>query len=884
MTSRSLPLWAPLLASCGASAPMSSLGPAEEGDAVAQAPMGALDGAEAEALAKLGYLDEANFGVGGGAKDKRTRGAELAKAEGRLAARDEPNDDAKPSPTGSDPGKDEAPETRRWFPEAFLWRPLVQTGTEGQAVVDVDVPHQLTTWRILALAHDRQGQQAGSVHTFDTRLPIYVDPVVPGFLYSGDRLMLPVQAVNGTPDPVVADLRVEASGSMSGLGRATVALGSGGSDVRTIPLEVTGAGTATILGRLSADGVTDSAERRIPVSPAGRPVEQRRGSTVSGNTRLHLPPPTATDPQTETLQIVVFPGPLAVLQSEVERIAAGARPADGAYGFAVASHLRTLAEVAGVEVEDRVLRKLEIVSWQRIVPYTHAPTAGQAADLLTALARVADHDLVDGLRPRLAATVIADQRADGTWSRQPTSTLQRVLVDTGIAARSLPADATGPRLRARGAIERLADQVDDGYTASILLAAGLVQGAQADAMMELVESMITVSATGQRSLDLPPGVTDPWGLRPTRAQALAYAALALPDDHEARGDLVGQLMGGWSARHGFGAGLADAVALDAIAQALPTTPQQIDVALTLDGVQAATARLDPTQPRVPAILDAAPGGLDVEIGLTATPEVPGLSFVATRRSWVPWSAGDASALAGGRRGGRRPGHGPRQPGHPGADDGRPVRIRPGDRAGPARRSRPRRGSSGPGPRHRRHPRGVPRSDPADDPRVRGGGDPGAGPAGQHRLRRSVPDDPADRGRRRPSAGGVGAGSVDRGGGGVVISGKGARAPSQTAPAIPLMAPSTQAPHRRGFDNATSGRGGSPSPTRPATSAPHPPTRTPSGRALAPLPRPTPPRGQPHPPSRTPPGRALTPSSPPQPRPPNSPQGSQADGRMQRQRG
>ncbi len=97
------------------------------------------------------------------------------------------------------PGGDaEAPTTRSWFPESFLWMPLVQTDASGQAQVEVQVPDSLTTWRVLGLAWSPGGAQAGDVMTVLSTKDAYVDLAVPASLYTGDELELPVQVVNTT--------------------------------------------------------------------------------------------------------------------------------------------------------------------------------------------------------------------------------------------------------------------------------------------------------------------------------------------------------------------------------------------------------------------------------------------------------------------------------------------------------------------------------------------------------------------------------------------------------------------------------------------------------------------------------------------------------------
>ncbi len=521
--------------------------------------------------------------------------------------------------------------TRSWFPESLLWRPLVETDADGLATVPMRVPDQLTTWRILALAHDRRGQQAGAEHRFVGTLPVYVEPVVPGFLYAGDQVSLPVQAMNTTDQRLEAQLTVTASGAGVGSAGGALSLSPGGSAVRMLPMQLDGAGSASVKASLAAGDVRDAAERTIPVNPQGRPVETSRGGGLTGERSLALKAPKGADPRTERVEVLVFPGPLAVVQAELERLAAG--PTDGAYAFAVAAQAETLAAAVGVELDPEVLRRLRILAWQRVVRATRAPSAADAADLLLGMHDLHGHELAEQRVRILEATLQKGQRADGSWSRNSRSSLQQVIVETALAARVLPDDASGPRLRAQGALERLLPEVKDAYTAAVVLASGLVPDDDAPALRKLVEEAL-VERDGQTTLPVPDGVVNAWGVRPSSSEMLAVGALAL--EGEARGDLVAALMQRWSATYGFGAGRADPLALEAVVEALPTHDGEVSIALSLDG-RRVQASIDPSQPGVPAVLTAAAGGAE-KLTLTATPEVPGLTFVATRRSWVPWGA------------------------------------------------------------------------------------------------------------------------------------------------------------------------------------------------------------------------------------------------------
>ncbi len=159
---------------------------------------------------------------------------------------------------------------RAWFPETFLFSPRVVTDAEGRAEVEAKVPDRLTTWRVLALAHSRGGGQAGALTSFRGTLPAYVDPVVPPFLFAGDRIRLPVQVVNTTAADIAEPLAVEVQGARGGHAAAALRVPSGGSALRTVEVAADRPGTAVVRAVL---GATDAVVRAFPIHPSGRPLQ-----------------------------------------------------------------------------------------------------------------------------------------------------------------------------------------------------------------------------------------------------------------------------------------------------------------------------------------------------------------------------------------------------------------------------------------------------------------------------------------------------------------------------------------------------------------------------------------------------------------------------------
>jgi hypothetical protein len=538
-------------------------------------------------------------------------------------------------------GQDAPERTRSWFPEAFLWQPLVETAPDGTATVPFTVPDSLTQWRILALAHDASGQQTGAVATFESSLPVYVDPVVPGWLHAGDRLLLPIQVMNNTAEPVQGTLTVEATGPWTGSGSAAVNLSAGGSDVRSLPLVVTGAGEARLVARLRAGDASDAAERTIPVRPSGRPVTDTAGGTLTDERPLAVDSAPGADPGTQELEVVLFGGPLAVLQAELGRLGAGARPVDAAYGFALSARAEALGAAAGTPVAPETLRKVRLLAWQRVVREARAADAGRAADLLASMSGDLGVEAAGPVRTALLRAVVDGQRADGTWGRRNNAPLQELLVNTAWTARTVPESQQASRLRASASLERFLHEVKDPYTAAVLLASGRLDGDAAAPLLQLLTEAIRRDEDGTPRIEVPPGIVNPWGYRPPPAEVVAFAVLALPDGPERR-DLAATLLAGWSASGGFGAGMADVLALEAVTAALPATTGEVAVSLLADGAVVASGRFDPARPGEPLLLQGRPAP-GATLSLRADPPVGGVAFVATRRSWVPWSATDRLA-------------------------------------------------------------------------------------------------------------------------------------------------------------------------------------------------------------------------------------------------
>ena len=187
---------------------------------------------------------------------------------------------------------------------------LVEVPESGTVTVPVTVPDTLTSWRVLALGQTRSGAQGGAITTFASTLPAYVDVVVPTFLYTGDRVQLPVQAVNQLGDPLSAPLTVEADGIP--IGGGSVSVGGYGSTTQRVTLPAIKAGSLHVLARL---GSIDTVDRVVPVRQLGRPIEKVRAGTL-GDART-FPLSGSPGGVGGSLLVTAFPGALGVVGDEL---------------------------------------------------------------------------------------------------------------------------------------------------------------------------------------------------------------------------------------------------------------------------------------------------------------------------------------------------------------------------------------------------------------------------------------------------------------------------------------------------------------------------------------------------------------------------------------
>jgi hypothetical protein len=566
----------------------------------------------------------------------------MRRAKAKEAPKDRSEGELDGRMTDAEQGGDDAP-TRAWFPESFVFEPLVVTDGDGLASLEVTVPDQLTDWRILALAHDRDGGQAGAEARFASTLPVYLDVAEPPTLRVGDVVKLPLQVVNNQGEAFRGGLSARTEGAaVHGATSGTLGIEGHDSFLEYVDLHADRPGQATLKVDLVA---TDRVERPVVVVPTGRRLDRAQGGTLAAPREFSITAPYGAQPGSSSLSLVVYPGPLAILAEEMGRSLPGAHLQDAAYGFALAGHGRDIAARLGQEIDEDALRRSRILAYQRLVRFTRSPDLPSAVVALAAARTQPDDELATALASRLVEQVSYGQSPDGSfaaaWSGNSAS-LPRALAMSAMAAHW--AGELAPRVsqRAAGFAARNAGYVSDPYTAALLLASGLVQGPQADRLLEQLLEGVETLPDGTRVVRPGGDAQRLDGRSPGTVECTAWAVLALAgrgDQQELVSDLAAALLGSYRPGRGFGDGLAGLAALEALSVVFDQPlPETVQVRLLVDGQELMTRDMNMAGNYAPLVAQAAAPAMagPHSYRIEASPAVPGLAFSLTQTAYLPW--------------------------------------------------------------------------------------------------------------------------------------------------------------------------------------------------------------------------------------------------------
>jgi uncharacterized protein YfaS (alpha-2-macroglobulin family) len=152
------------------------------------------------------------------------------------------------------------------FNPLATFAPAVYTDEAGRATVQVQLPDNLTRYRIMAVAVADQKYFGSAEANLTARLPLMVRPSAPRFLNFGDRFELPVVVQNQTDDELSVDLAVRGSNlELTGDPGVNVTVPANDRVEVRFPAATANAGTTRLQFAAASGDFADAQQVELPV-------------------------------------------------------------------------------------------------------------------------------------------------------------------------------------------------------------------------------------------------------------------------------------------------------------------------------------------------------------------------------------------------------------------------------------------------------------------------------------------------------------------------------------------------------------------------------------------------------------------------------------------
>ncbi|HEV7524916.1 MAG TPA: alpha-2-macroglobulin family protein, partial [Acidimicrobiia bacterium] len=191
------------------------------------------------------------------------------------------------------------------FDALALFSPSVRTDASGVAHVNVDLPDNLTRYRVMAVAADDGGRFGGGESTLTARLPLQIRPSPPRFANFGDTFELPVVVQNQTDQAMAVDVVAETSNlTLTDAHGLRVNVPANDRVEVRFPVKTDAAGTARYRISATHGADADSASGEFPVyTPVTTEAFATYGVIDNGAVAQPLKTPTGVVPQYGGLEI-----------------------------------------------------------------------------------------------------------------------------------------------------------------------------------------------------------------------------------------------------------------------------------------------------------------------------------------------------------------------------------------------------------------------------------------------------------------------------------------------------------------------------------------------------------------------------------------------------
>ena len=182
---------------------------------------------------------------------------------------------------------------RRLFKSTAFFSPAVPVGADGRGSVSFTLPDNLTTYRVMVIAANKQGMMGQAQGNLMARRSLAVEPVLPRFVHEEDRFTVQARVFNGTSAVLETSVSASFQGiEVTGAAVRSVRVPAGDSVLLSWEGRVSASARNVRVGFNAASGnLKDAVETSIPIRRRGNQQRVTANALVNpgGSLSLSLP-------------------------------------------------------------------------------------------------------------------------------------------------------------------------------------------------------------------------------------------------------------------------------------------------------------------------------------------------------------------------------------------------------------------------------------------------------------------------------------------------------------------------------------------------------------------------------------------------------------------
>ena len=389
------------------------------------------------------------------------------------------------------------PRIREFFPETLFWEPQIITDSSGSADFRVPIADSITTWRLSAMANDRNGLLGSATSSIKAFQDFFIDVDLPLSLTKDDAFTVPVTVHNYMDQDQDVAVTLAADPWFASTEPLTQRIHIAAGDISLVKFPIVAKQFGSHTFKVTAIGtkLSDAVKKSITVLPNG--LEQRLtiGDTLEGKTERTIDIPDGAIDKTNRLWVKIFPGVLSQLMDGLDGLLSmpgGCFEQTSSSTYPDVLILNYLGNTHKASPDIRKRAESYINTGYQTLATFECKSGGfswfgnePAHQVLTAygllefsdMAKV--HDVDPALISRTQSWLAGKQNADGSWLETNQGIAEgiinrqsdRLRTTAYIAWALAESGYEGPALvKAEAYIRQHADEASDSYSLALILA------------------------------------------------------------------------------------------------------------------------------------------------------------------------------------------------------------------------------------------------------------------------------------------------------------------------------------------------------------------------------------------------------------------------------